>query len=206
MADGSGAGRDTAARVAGAAAAACFVGALLGFGAALEGFRHDVWPVAVLGASGVPRATTFNLCAYLLPGLLAAFVAHRARVALPPSSGADARIGWTLALLAALAFAAQGLLPLEASAADAGGGRLHGAAWAAWGIAFTAAAVSLALASARRARWPAALAHLGAGALVSGFGWLSGALVAAPLAQRLAFAAWLAWVAGTGWRLARAAR
>lgn len=199
MADGTTARPGRATRIAGLAAPTCFAAALLGFGAALEGYRHDAWPVALLGASGVPRAAAFNLCAYLLPGLLAAFVALRLRAALrQPASGA-ARIGWTLALLAALAFAAQGGLPLESAGPDAGRGKLHGVAWALWGIAFAAATAMLALSSLRRARGSVALVHLCAGLAVFGLGWLSEGLVEAPLAQRLAFGGWFAWVAWVAW-------
>lgn len=120
-------------RAAGVAAGACFAAALAGFGAALDGYAHGAWPVALLGASGVPRATAFNLLAFVVPGLLAAFVALRRRDRLPPGAGLGARLGWTLALLAAAAFAAQGLLPLDARAPDAGQGRLHGVAWGLWG-------------------------------------------------------------------------
>lgn len=198
MADEAPARRDLAVRSAGFAALACFVGALLGFGAALEGYRHDAWPVALLGAAGVPRAAAFNLCAYLLPGLLAAFVALHARATVQPSSAA-ARIGWTLALLAALAFAAQCFFPLDATRPDAGRGRLHGVAWALWGIAFAAAAVTLALSSLRQARWSAAAVHLCAGLVVFGLGWLSEGSLATPLSQRLAFGGWFAWLAWAAW-------
>lgn len=197
---------DLAARIAALAAPALFAAALLGFGLALEGYRHDAWPVALLGASGVPRASAFNLFAYLLPGLLAALVALRARATLQPSSGAAGRLGWTLAFLAALAFAAQGLLPLEASGPDAGRGRLHGVAWALWGIAFAAAAVMLALSSLRHARASAAAIHLCAGLVVFGLGWLSDGLVAPPLGQRLAFGGWFAWLAWVGWTRPRGSR
>ncbi|HEY4531171.1 MAG TPA: DUF998 domain-containing protein [Luteimonas sp.] len=199
MAYGSTTRAGLAARVAGFAAAACFAGALFGFGAALEGFRHDTWPVAVLGASGVPRAGAFNACAYLLPGLLAAFVALRARAGLPSRSGLPARVGWTLALLAAFAFAAQGLFPLDPAGPDAGRGRLHGVAWALWGIAFAAAAATLALAAFRQACWVRATLHLCAGVAVSAPGWMLDGLVGAPLAQRLAFGSWFAWLAWVGW-------
>ena len=191
--------KDRAARIAGAAAAACFALALAGFGAALDGYGHADWPVALLGAAGVPRAAGFNLLGYLMPGLLAGFVALRRRAALPQGAGLAARLGWSLALLAALAFAAQGLLPLDASAPDAGRGRLHGVAWALWGIAFAAAAALLAVAAVRGRRPLAAFGHLGAGGLVFALGWLAAEAVPAPLAQRLAFAAWFAWVSCAPW-------
>lgn len=187
-------GRDHLIRAAGIAAAACFVLALAGFGAALEGYAHSAWPVALLGAAGVPRATAFNLLAFVVPGLLAAFVVMRRRAGLAAGAGMGARLGWTLALLAALAFAMQGLLPLDASAPDAGRGRLHGVAWSVWGIAFAAAALAL-VASALRAgnRW-AALGHFGAGVLVFAPAWLATDALPVALAQRLAFAVWFTWL------------
>lgn len=191
--------RDRAAGAAGVLAGACFAAAVAGFGAALEGYGQLDWPVAVLGAAGVPRAAAFNLAGFIVPGLLAAFVAWRRRGALAPGSALSARLGWTLALLAALAFAGQGLLPLDPSAPDAGMGRLHGLAWAAWGLAFVAAAALLALAALRAAHPLAAAGHLAAGALVFALAWLAPDAVPAALAQRLAFACWLAWVALTGW-------
>nr|WP_235972839.1 DUF998 domain-containing protein [Luteimonas sp. MC1895] len=199
MAGTSPGGRDRAVRVAGVAAALCFAGALAGFGAALEGYDHRAWPVALLGASGVPRASAFNVLAYLLPGLLAAFVALQLRARLVLGGSYAERMGWSLALLAALAFAAQGLLPLDASAPDAGRGRLHGVAWALWGLAFAASTFALAAAAARHRRVAAALAHLGAGLLVFALGWLAAELVPVALAQRLAFAAWFAWLAWVAW-------
>src|SRR5690606_10859912 len=106
------AGRASARRWAGLAAGACFAAALAGVGAALDGYAHAHWPVALLSAAGVPRAGAFNLAAFVVPGVLAAFVALCRRGALAPGASRLLGLGWTLALLAALAFAAQGLLPL----------------------------------------------------------------------------------------------
>ncbi|MGY0611625.1 MULTISPECIES: DUF998 domain-containing protein [unclassified Luteimonas] len=183
---------------AGFAAGICFALALAGFGAALTGYGQLHYPVALLGAAGVPRATAFNLLGFLFPGLLAAFVALHRRGGLPPSAPLSARLGWTMALFAALAFAAQGLLPLDGSAPDAGRGRLHGVAWGLWGIAFAAAATALSMAALRMCRWRAAAGHFIAGALVFSLAWLAADLVPAPLAQRAAFACWFAWIACVG--------
>lgn len=182
----------------GLAAAASFVLALAGFGMALDGFAHQLHPVAVLGATGVPHAPGFNLLAFLVPGALAAVLALRARTALRPPAALAARLGWTLALLAALAFAAQGLLPLGLDAPDQAHSRLHGAAWATWGIAFVAATVLLALADART-RPAMAAVHAAAGAAVLVFASLAGDALPAPLVQRIAFAAWFGWLAWISW-------
>lgn len=197
------AGRDRRhgqARAAGIAAGTCFALALAGFGAALDGYSQVAWPVALLGAAGVPRAAAFNLLGFIVPGLLAGFVALRRRDLLPGGAGAGARLGWTLALLAAAAFAAQGVLPLDATAPDAGRGRLHGVAWGLWWIAFTAAALGLAGSALRARRWLPAAGHLAAGLLVAVAAGLDAGALPAALAQRVAFAAWFAWLAWAGWR------
>lgn len=198
--------RSGPARWAGIAAAGLFVLALAGFGAALEGYRQAEWPVAVLGASGVPRAFAFNVTAYLAPGLLAAAVALRRRARAGATASLAARLGWSLGLLAAIAFAAQGVLPLDPVAPDAGAGRLHGVAWAAWGLAFTAATLLLGLAELGRGRAGAAAGHLLAGALVFACGWWAIDVLSPAVAQRLAFAAWFAWLARVGWTGERAGR
>lgn len=185
-------------RAAGIVAGACFAIALAGFGAALEGYGQLLHPVAVLGATGVPHATLFNLLAFLVPGLLAAFVALRRRGALPVSSALSERLGWTLALLSTLAFAAQGLLPLDLVEPDAGSARLHGVAWGLWAIAFAAAALALSMAALRARRYGAAACHAIAGALVFWLAWLVGDAVPAALAQRAAFVLWFAWLIRAG--------
>ncbi|PWB21607.1 DUF998 domain-containing protein, partial [Stenotrophomonas sp. SPM] len=64
-------------------AAACFVLAVVGFGAALGGYSQAMHPVALLGAHGVPHALAFNVVGLVLPGALAAVVAERLRRQLP---------------------------------------------------------------------------------------------------------------------------
>lgn len=190
-------------RAAGIAAGTCFALALWGFGAALDGYSHLVYPVALLGAAGVPRATPFNLLAFVVPGLLAAWIAMGRRGELSASSPLPARLGWTLLLLSALAFAAQGLLPLDPAEADAGSGRLHGVAWGLWAIAFAAATPALAAAASfTRHPWAAA-GHLVAGALVFMLAWLVGDAVPVALAQRAAFACWFGWLVWCAWGWSR---
>ncbi|MGY1529684.1 DUF998 domain-containing protein [Luteimonas sp. A649] len=203
MAEAGGHRRTGWVRVAGIAAGACFALALWGFGAALDGYSQMAYPVALLGAAGVPRATQFNLLAFLVPGLLAACVAMGRRGELSASSLLSARLGWTLVLLSALAFATQGLLPLDPVEPDAGRGRLHGVAWGLWAIAFVAAALALATAAFLARRPGAAAGHLVAGALVFTLAWLVGDAVPVALAQRAAFACWFAWLACCGWGRSR---
>lgn len=186
-------------RLAGLAAGACFLLALGGFGAALDGYDQLRHPVALPGAEGVPRATVFNLLAYVMPGLLAGLVVLRRRSALGAGARLSARLGWTIALLAALAFAAQGIWPLEASGPDNGAGRLHGVAWGLWVVAFTAAAAALSFSALRVRRLPAVLGHSAAGAAVFALAWLAGDALPAALSQRAAFACWFVWLACVGW-------
>lgn len=182
-------------RRAGLAAGVCFAVAVAGFGAALDGYAQAQWPVALLGATGVPRAGAFNLLGFVVPGLLAAFVLLCRRGAVAQQAPWPLGLGWTLALLAAIAFAAQGLAPLDPGAPDAGRGRWHGIAWALWGLAAAAAGLALGLGSLRAGQRGRALGHGAAGGLVFALGWLAGDAVAPAVAQRLAFAAWFAWLA-----------
>jgi hypothetical membrane protein len=126
-------------------APALWLTALLGFGAMVEGYSHVVHPVALLGARGMPQALAFNLVGLVAPGLLAAWAAYSLRQRLPDGAGWSARIGAWMLLVSALAFAAQGLLPLDPSDLDATGSRLHAVAWMLWWIAFVPAALLLAI-------------------------------------------------------------
>ena len=100
-------------------------------GEALPGISHAATPIAVLGVRGVPGAWLFNggtVCA----GLLAAIALTAVRAAVPAGLGWRVRIGARLLPLAALAFAAQGLLPLDADDLDGPGAALRGMAWTLW--------------------------------------------------------------------------
>ena len=114
-------------------------------GAAVEGYSHGRHPLAWLGAVQLGTAgMLFDVFGFLLPGLAAAWIAWGLRAALPAGSGWIARIGAQLVLLAALAFAAQGLLPLDLENTDGGAGRGHAAAWLGWALAFPLGALALA--------------------------------------------------------------
>ena len=180
---------------AGIAAAACFLAALVGFGMALDGYSQARHPVALLGASGVPRALAFNLLGFVLPGLLAMVVALRLRRGLAHDAGWAARIGTRLVLLSALAFAAQGLLPLDPGDLDHRASRWHATAWMLWWIAFVPGALLGALGpfrmpGLRRFAW----LSLVAATLVVFFAVLA-PVVPAGVAQRTAFMAWFGWLA-----------
>jgi len=178
------------AAVAATLAAGVFLMALAGFGAAHGGYSPTLHPPALLGARGIAYATAFNLIGFVLPGLLAVVVALGLRAQLD-GARPIARIGTWLWLLSALAFAAQGLLPLDPSDLDAPPSRLHATAWNLWWVAFVPGGVLLAIGLGdeprwRALRWVAATAAV----LVPLFAVLSPLPTAPGVAQRVALAAW----------------
>jgi hypothetical protein len=170
-------------------AAGVCAAAAAGFGAALEGYSHALHPLALLGARGVPNAAAFNLLGFVAPGLLLAWSALGLRARLPRASGWPPRIGATLALCSALAFAAQGLLPFDPEHPDAGMSRFHASAWTLWWLAFAPGAALLA--SARKVASRAAGVTIAV--LLPVFVLLAPAWLAPALAQRIAFALWFGW-------------
>lgn len=189
--------------IAAAAALLSFVLALVGYGALLDGYAHTRHPVAWLGGSGVPYALWFNLFAFVLPGVLTAAVALGLREALTGTRW-GVRVGTQLVLLSALAFAAQGLLPLDTQDFDSAPSRLHATVWLLWWLAFAAGAFAIALGSRSRARpelHTLSLASLVAALAVLLFALVLPSLLPPGLAQRAAFAAWLLW-----WLVAARAR
>lgn len=180
----------------GAVGAALFILAVIGFGAALPGYLPLGHPVALLGALGVPHALAFNLLGFVLPGLIAVVVALRLLARVPRTAPWSLRVGGQMLLLSGLAFAAMGLLPLDASDIESRASQYHASAWMVWVLAFVPGAVlsglgERAVASGRRL----AAIHLAAG-VVTGLGALVLQMVMpAPMAQRLAFVAWAVWLA-----------
>ena len=193
-------------RYAGLLAAMLFAAALIGFGAALPGYSHAQYPVALLGATGFPHALAFNLCAFVLPGLLAGVVAMALRATLPADAGWTLRVGAQLVLVSALAFIALGALPLDPADLENQASQLHGTAWMLWSVAFVPGALLLGAALRAYPAWSRlswlSLVAAG-GVLLAGF-VLTG-LMPAGIAQRIAFAIWMAWLALAGWQAARAA-
>lgn len=174
-------------RLAGWLAAASAVLAALGFAAALPPFSHLQHPLGLLGAPGVPHALAFNLLGFVLPGLLAAFVAVRLRGRLPGTVGRAAPLGVWMLAISALAFAAQGVFTLDPAELDGGRSQWHATAWLLWWLSFAAGSLLLGLGWRR-----AAFIGLGAAAIVLSAlpaTWLPG-----PLAQRLLLLAWCAGV------------
>jgi hypothetical protein len=182
-------------RHAGIAAAVLFAVAVTGFGAALEGYQQSQFPVALLGAKGFPHALAFNLLAFVLPGMLAGVVAMDLRRRLPGDAGWPLRVGAQLVFLSALGFIAMGLLPLDPRDLESDASRFHGTAWMLWCVAFIPGAGLLAAGLLRRPGWRlfARLSLLAAMVvLVAAFVLTN--VIAAGIAQRVAFGAWLGWL------------
>lgn len=180
-------------RVAAIAAGAIFLLAVAAFGNLAPGYSQTLHPVALLGAAGMPHAALFNTTAFVLPGLLAAWVMVRLRT-LSAQLPLAARLGSAMLLLAAAAFLMQGVLPLQPETIDSASSGPHAAAWTFWWLAYGAGAVSLALG----ARGGPVAGHgrlllaCAAGSILFAI-VLPGAVVAG-ISQRIAFAGWFAGV------------
>ena len=181
-------------------AAACFAVALLLANVGVPDYSHRVHPVALRGTAGLPWALAFNLLAFVLPGALLAVVGVQLRNELR-DAGWAARIGIVIALWSALAFAAQGLLPLDPEDAESHASRLHVMTWMLWWIAFVPAAWLLATGARRGMGF--ALGSVATGVLVPVIAVLAPIGQWVGLAQRLAFALWFGWWLLAAWRLSR---
>lgn len=163
---------------------------------ALHEFSHLTHPLAWLGADGIPHATLFNVCGFVLPGVLAAVALWSLRSALPRCASWPARIGAQLLVLSAIAFALQGVLPLDLDNPDGSASAVHAMAWTAWWLVFSAGALALAGGLLRVSRRSGvvtmcALIALAMPALVL----LAPLWIPNAVAQRAAFLLWLGWVA-----------
>ena len=96
-----------------------------------------------------------------------------------------------LAQLSALAFVAQGLLPLDPADADAHASRLHALAWMLWWIAFAPGALLLSVGMRRRSGF--ALACLLAAFLIPFIALFAPVGSWVGVAQRLVFGLWFGW-------------
>ena len=181
-------------------AAVLFAGVLLLANIGVPEYSHLVHPVALRGTAGLPRAFAFNLLVFVLPGALLAWSGQRLRGVMG-DAGWLARIGLVLVQLSALAFAAQGLLPLDPSDTDSTASRLHVLAWMLWWIAFVPGSMLLAIGARRGVGF--ALGSAGIGALVPIIAVLAPIGPWVGIAQRLAFALWFGWWLLAAWRLSR---
>lgn len=181
---------------AGLLAALLFAAAVLGFGVALPGYSHTVHPVSLLGATGVPHAFAFSLLGFVIPGVLAAVVAVALLHRLPATASWMLRVGGQMMVLAAMAFAAMGLLPLDASDIDSRASQFHASAWMLWVVAFVPGALMLAFGGWKQPLWRSvALLSLAAAVWVAVAAFVLEVLIPVALAQRLAFAGWMLWLA-----------
>lgn len=179
-------------------AAALFAATMLLANSGVPEFSHRVHPLALRGTAGLPQAALFNAAAFVVPGLLLAWAGQRLRVAFG-DAGWMARIGIVLVQLSALAFAAQGLVPMDPVDADATASRLHALAWMLWWIAFVPGVLLLALGARRGAGF--VLACLAAGVAVPLLAMFAPIGLWVGVAQRLAFGLWFGWWLLAVWRL-----
>lgn len=171
-------------------AAALFVLALVIANLGVPEYSHLIHPLALRSSAGLPWALAFNVLAFVLPGALLVCAGFRLRSGLG-DAGWLARIGIVLVQLSALAYAAQGLLPLDPSDTDSTASRLHALAWMLWWIAFVPGALLLAIGARRGIAF--ALACVAAAVLVPLLAVLAPIGAWMGIAQRLAFALWFGW-------------
>ncbi|MEG8102710.1 DUF998 domain-containing protein [Xanthomonas hortorum] len=187
-------------RYLGLIAATVFVLAVAGFGLALPGYLQASRPVALLGADGVPHALGFNLLAFALVGGLGMATGISLMARMPAKSGWSLRVGGQLIVLAGLAFLGMGLLPLDPTDLDGRASQAHATAWLLWAVAFVPAMLLIAAALLNQSDTRAlALLSLGAGLLVAVLAFGPPGLLRQAIAQRVAFLAWVGWLAVAGW-------
>lgn len=183
-------------RFAGPLAAIVWLLVLVVFGARLPGYSQLLHPVSLLGATGVPHGVAFSLLGFVLPGLLAVVVAVQLLRQMPDNAGRSMRIAGQLLLLAALAFAAMGLLPLDAEDIESRASQYHASLWMVWLVAFVVGGGGLAVLGFKRTDGWRLLAVVAAACSVWVFAaaFLFEILMPVALAQRLAFAGWMLWL------------
>jgi hypothetical protein len=189
----------TAARAGIVGAVLAPLGVLLALAVALAtraGYDPYAHTLAGLGMQGAAHAGFFNLSAFVLPGLLLAAAAPALAVRLERDGlGATGRIALHMLLLAALAFAAQGLWRFDPQEPDDGASRWHAAANGVSQIAWIAATLLFAVASAglRGGRGVATVAGLALIAMLVCVAWLPTAVNRPGLVQLIALAAFFSW-------------
>lgn len=189
--------RNKALAWAGPVAALVWVAAVVVFGARLDGFDQMRHPVSLLGARGVPGGNVFSLVGFVLPGLLAAVAALDLILRMPASASRPLRVGGQMLLLAAIAFAAMGLFPLDVEDIENRASQFHASAWLLWLVAFCAAAIALRFGAGRDRNWrPLATLTLACATWIACSAFLFEIAMPVAMAQRLAFLGWLVWLLG----------
>lgn len=195
-------------------AGVAFAAALLAAAAATPGYRHALHPVGLLGSAPLPVAPWFNVLGLVLPGLaLAGFALAAERALAARGHGRLSRIATGLLLIAGLAFALQGLLPLDARDLDGPASQRHAAIHALALLAWLASTALLAIALRARAdtawlAWSGATAALLLGSLLAWppSHWWPAWAAAPGYSQRAVFAVFFLWPALLAIGLRRAAR
>lgn len=148
----------------------------------------------------MPHALGFNLVAFVLVGALGMATGVSLLARMPPKASWSLRVGGQLIVLAGLAFLGMGMLPLDPADLDGRASQAHATAWLLWAVAFVPgmlliAAALLNDATTRRLAW----LSLAAGLLVAVLAFGPPGLMRQAIAQRLAFLAWVGWLAVAGW-------
>ena len=167
------------------------------------GYLHGLHPLSLLGAKGMPQATAFNALAYVVPGLIAAHLGWGLRRYWHARWAS--RIGGNVLMLSGLAFAAQGVLPLDPGDLDGAASQRQAAAWMLWWLAFVVGTALLAWGERGRdkARTLVRCSALAAMALTL-LAVVLPQLIAPALAQRAGVGVWLLWLVIAG-RVSRSA-
>jgi len=152
-----------------------------------DGYSPLSHPFALPGARGLPGAFVFNALVFVLPGALMAVLAECWRRQCPAPQGWWLRIASGLALLAALGWLGQGLLPLDIEHLDAGDSRWHALAWTLWWMAAGSSALLMALAAPGLRGWSLALLA------VLALPWVWPGALPAGVMQAAAFLVWGGW-------------
>lgn len=182
---------------AGPLAAVIFIVAVVVFGGRLHGYDQLLHPVSLLGARGISGGMAFSLLGFVLPGLLAAIAALDLILRMPAAAPRPLRVGGQMLLLAAIAFAAMGLFPLDVDDIENRASQFHASAWLLWLLAFSAAAIALRFGAGKASAWrPLSTLTLVCALWVVCSAFLFEVAMPVAMAQRLAFLAWLIWLAG----------
>lgn len=199
---------------AGWLAGGCFVIALAALGGDHMGYLEAQHPLGHLGAMQARGATLWNLCGFMLPGLLLFIFALAFEAAMKrDGAGRGGRIGTGLLMLSALAFTAQGLLPFDLEDPDALASQRHVSALVLALLGLMAGALWIAASLKSRRGWRV-LVWVGAPLavlLLLFLVWPPQGFV--PMlhgrpghAQRLIFATYFAWFALAAWMALRRGR